>query len=61
MTDPDDREDIAQLDKLNDQLTASIDRCRFLLDDCRSKLAANSNDKDGAGPADDDEVQQRTS
>jgi len=46
---------------LNDQLTASIGRCRFLLNDCRSKLAANSNDKQAAGPADDDEIQQRTS
>ena len=61
MIDPKDRQDIAQLDKLNDQLTASIGRCRFLLNDCRSKLAANSNDKQAAGLADDDEIQQRTS
>ena len=58
MTDPEHRQDIAQLDELNDQLSASIDRCRFLLDDCRSKLAANSNDK---AAAEDDEVRQRTS
>lgn len=58
MTDPEDKQEIAELDALNDQLSASIDRCRFLLDDCRSKLAANSNEK---GAAEDDEVRQRTS
>lgn len=58
MTDPEDRQDSSELDELNEQLSASIDRCRFLLDDCRSKLAANSNNKNAA---EEDEVRQRTS
>jgi len=58
VTHPEDKQDIAELDELNHQLSASIDRCRFLLDDCRSKLAANANEKDAAN---DDEIRQRTS
>jgi hypothetical protein len=39
----------------NEQLTASIGRCRSIVDDCRSKLAANCNeeqipDQPAAGP-----------
>ena len=43
-----------EIDELSDRLSASIDRCRSLLDDCRAKLAANSNDPDSAHrPAND--------
>ena len=44
MFDQPDSQEMAHLKKVNSELTASLKRCRVLLDDCRSKLAANSND-----------------
>jgi len=41
-----DKKEIAQLEQLNARLTQSLERCRFLLADCRSKLAANANSPD---------------
>lgn len=38
-----DKQEIAQLEELNAELTRSLVRCRKLLFDCRSHLAANSN------------------
>lgn len=35
-------QDQSEIDKLNAKLSASIGRCRTILDDCRSRLAANS-------------------
>lgn len=32
----------SEIDKLNAKLSDSIGRCRTILDDCRSRLAANS-------------------
>jgi hypothetical protein len=40
----DDQKEIAQLEQLNDELTESLERCRGLLFECRSKLAANGNE-----------------
>jgi hypothetical protein len=40
----DDKQEIVQLRRLNEELTSSLERCRLLLRDCKSKLAANSND-----------------
>jgi hypothetical protein len=61
VTDREDQQEIAHLHDLNDQLSASLDRCRSLLDECRSKLAANSNDKEPADGNDGkDKVVQRT-
>lgn len=38
-----DREEAAHLDRMNAELERSLKRCRRLLFDCRSQLAANSN------------------
>jgi hypothetical protein len=38
-----DKQEIAQLEGLNAELTQSLERCRKLLFECRSQLAANSN------------------
>ncbi|MGE5564172.1 MAG: hypothetical protein ACM3ZV_12840 [Bacillota bacterium] len=35
-----------ELRRVNQQLKESLARCRFMLADARSKLAANSNEKD---------------
>lgn len=44
----DPQDDASELDQLSNELSASIDRCRSLLDDCRSRLsAANSNEPGG--------------
>jgi hypothetical protein len=39
-----DSQDVSHLREVNAELTRSLKRCRVLLDDCRAKLAANSND-----------------
>jgi hypothetical protein len=37
-------QDTAHLTQVNSELRASLKRCRILLDQCRSQLAANSNE-----------------
>ena len=44
VSDQQDNSEIARLKKVNAELTRSLDRCRELVDDCGSKLAANSNE-----------------
>jgi len=44
MSDQQDNQEVAHLSRVNAELSASLKRCRVLLDDCRSRLAANSND-----------------
>jgi hypothetical protein len=56
MSDQQDNQEIAHLNRVNSELTASLKRCRVLLDDCRAKLAANSNEPD-VGDNDDREAQ----
>lgn len=46
MSDQHDTQEIANLERINAELTQSLKRCRFLLADCRSKLAANSNERE---------------
>lgn len=46
VSDQQDKQEIARLEQMNAELSKSLTRCRFLLDDCRSKLAANSNEQD---------------
>ena len=43
VTDKSDREKIADLEQANADLQGSLERCRELVTECRSKLAANSN------------------
>jgi hypothetical protein len=45
------REDeIAELKQMNSRLDESLRRCRALLADCKSKLAANSNEPETSAP-----------
>ena len=44
MSDQQDNSETVRLKKVNAELTRSLDRCRELVEDCRSKLAANSNE-----------------
>ena len=44
MSDQQDNSEVAHLNKVNADLTRSLDRCRELVEDCRHKLAANSNE-----------------
>jgi hypothetical protein len=48
MSDQQDSQEVAHLTRVNAELTASLKRCRVLLDDCRSRLAANSNEPDAS-------------
>jgi hypothetical protein len=48
MYDQQDSEEINHLSEVNAELTRSLKRCRVLLEDCRAKLAANSNDPESA-------------
>jgi hypothetical protein len=40
----DSRNEIANLERMNAELSVSLGRCRALLRECNSKLAANSNE-----------------
>jgi hypothetical protein len=46
----DDKAEIAELERLNAQLSETLDRCRRILGDCRSRLAANGNERDAIDP-----------
>ena len=39
-------QEIAELERLNAQLSGSLKRCREILADCHSRLASNSNAPD---------------
>jgi hypothetical protein len=54
MSDQQDNPEIAHLAKVNAELTRSLKRCRVLLEDCRAKLAANSNEPETANEDDED-------
>jgi hypothetical protein len=44
VSDQQDNEEIVHLKQVNVELTRSLRRCRELVVDCRTKLAANSNE-----------------
>ena len=44
VSDQQDNQEISRLNNVNADLTRSLDRCRELVDDCRWKLAVNSNE-----------------
>ena len=46
MSEQQDSQGIEALEQVNAELTDSLDRCRALLRECRTKLAPNSNDND---------------
>lgn len=43
MAKTEDQTEIAELQRLNAQLSSSLKRCRRILADCQSKLASNNN------------------
>jgi hypothetical protein len=47
-----DKQEIEELLQLNQELTASLRRCRSIIKDCRDHLAANSNEADWAEETD---------
>jgi hypothetical protein len=53
-----DKSEIARLEEVNERLEDSLERCRKLLKEYRSKLAANANDEP---EADEDEDGQKQS
>ena len=55
MSDQQDNQELAHLTRVNAELTASLKRCRVLLDDCRSRLAANSNEPEVSDNDDQEE------
>ena len=44
MSDQPDNQQTAHLKQVNSELSRSLGRCRDLVDECRTKLAANSNE-----------------
>jgi hypothetical protein len=58
MSDQSDNQEANQLSRVNAELTQSLKRCRLLLNECRSKLAANSNEPESL---DCDETEQHES
>ena len=55
MSDQQDNQELAHLTRVNAELTASLKRSRVLLDDCRSRLAANSNEPEVSDNDDQEE------
>ncbi len=41
-----DKQDMAQLERVNAELKESLKQCRRIVSDCQSRLAANSNEAD---------------
>jgi hypothetical protein len=41
------KNDMAELERVNAELKESLKRCRRIVSDCQSRLAANSNDAAG--------------
>jgi hypothetical protein len=57
VSDQGDKQEIANLERVNDDLTRSLKLCHSMLDDYRAKLAANSNDPELANEEDRDRNQ----
>ena len=53
-----DKSEIARLEQVNERLEDSLERCRELLKEYRSKLAANANDE--PEPDEDEDGQKRS-
>jgi hypothetical protein len=48
MINQDDKQELIRLERINEKLSESLEKCRSLLDECRSKLAANGNEPERA-------------
>lgn len=55
MIEQQDKQETAYLERVNADLSQSLERCHWLVDDCRSKLASNSNDPEAANDPETDE------
>ena len=44
----DDKQELVRLERINEDLSDSLEKCRSLLDEARSKLAANGNEPETA-------------
>lgn len=55
MSDNDKRDEVARLERVNEDLSDSLRRCRKLLHDYEVRLTANSNER----PADEADSEQR--
>jgi hypothetical protein len=51
-----DSQDFDHLERINQELTASLKSCRAILRDCQQKLAANSNEPDCLGDSEEAEL-----
>lgn len=51
-----DNQDSDYFDRVNEDLARSLRRCHALVDDCRDKLAANSNESEEDSDSDDERV-----
>lgn len=52
MSEQQDNPDNGYLDRVSEDLAMSLRRCHALVDDCRGKLAANSNEPNAANELD---------
>lgn len=57
MSDQQNKQQNANLELVNDELTRGLKLCHSLIDDYRSKLASSLNDNEEVGAANDDDVQ----
>ena len=57
VSDQQENQERAELARVNEQLKASLARCRFMLADARAKLAANSNEHEPRARPEDGEEQ----
>lgn len=58
VSNPPETDERADLARMNEQLKASLARCRFMLADARAKLAANSNEQEPEAPEAEDGEEQ---
>lgn len=56
MSEHQDKQESAELDHVNEELTRSLKLCHSLVDDYRLKLAANSNDSELVEAGDDERL-----
>lgn len=59
MSDQGDKQEIANLERVNADLTRSLRLCHSILDDYRTRLAANSNDPATVNELDEDQDRDR--
>ncbi len=56
MPDQNSKQELAELAQVNEELTKSLEKCRFLLSECQSKLVANNNNSDASGESEESRI-----